>query len=486
MANAENFAQNGPQQPVNGQQPVADANDDRRGPPKLKERQKWRIIVEFAARMTLVTDSMTDALMEELKQMFGFCRSTIYAVWKEYSDQRHVPFEEEIDVAPKYVGRTGKKRREDAVDIEAGVKEIINNARGHITYDMISKRLEDAGYLVAKSTVHLYCKQMNMKTISNFIRPTLSEENKMKRLRWVLDFIEVDEQGRLWFHDMMDYVYIDEKWFRLEEIKRKLKRFPDSPPEPHYHVQSKSHLTQVMCSVGIARPRMSEVSGQYFNGLLSLMPHIEYHEAQRNSRNRPRGTMVPKPYSITADNFYDALTMEEGLIDAIEEGIRPHTNRRVIIQLDNAPGHTGHGNQDKLDDYLDEQGLDIEFKLQPPCSPDLNMCDLTFFRSLDSQISYLKDNAHDMVGLMDAVYAGFEAYDPTKIEHGFGHLFAVFRKILEHRGGNEFRSPHDNVRANIAAGNPLNFVGMQRDQINDLIDEVNDYFDGVEDDLPYV
>jgi hypothetical protein len=118
--------------------------------------------------------------------------------------------------------------------------------------------------------------------------------------------------------------------------------------------------------------------------------------------------------------------------------------------MDNAPGHTGHDNMQRLANFLEEEGYNLQFVLQPSNSPDLNLCDLTFFRSLDAQVNYLKDNCHGIVELMEAVEAGFEAYDPTKMEHGFGHLFATFRKIFEHRGGNDFRSPHDHVRENIA------------------------------------
>jgi len=276
---------------------------------------------------------------------------------------------------------------------------------------------------------------------------------------------------------LYDYVFIDEKWFSFEQIKRKLERFADSPPEPHRHMQSKSHPTQVMHSVAVTRPRQLHVSNE---GLVTIMPHIQCEEAQRNSRNRPAGTMVPTPYTINAENFNEAMTMEDGIIEAIEDAIRPHVgdDLQVIIQMDNAPGHTGHNNMERLADHLQERGYNMQFILQPSNSPDLNLCDLIFFRSLDAQVNYLKDNCHGIAELMEAVEAGFAAYDHTKLENGFGHLFATFRKILDHQGGNDFLSPHDHVRENIAAGRPLNYVGMNIPQVNALVDVVNNYFEG--------
>jgi len=131
--------------------------------------------------------------------------------------------------------------------------------------------------------------------------------------------------------------------------------------------------------------------------------------------------------------------------------------------MDKTSGHTGHDNFEKY-----EEGFEIEFTFQPPNSPDLNINDLTFFNSLDSMVCHMKDNAHDMLGLIDCVTEAFDAYDSAKIDSGFGHLFAVFRKILEHRCGNKSRSPHDHVCENIAAGRSLNFVNMTVEQINEL------------------
>jgi hypothetical protein len=121
---------------------------------------------------------------------------------------------------------------------------------------------------------------------------------------------------------------LDEKFFILEKLKRLLKRFDDSPPEVFHHIQLKSHPSQVLCTEVIARPRMSETSGEFFDGLLTLMPHINWEPAKRNSINRPRGTPVPKSYTINAENFYECMTMEGGIIEAIEDVFRPHLEGR--------------------------------------------------------------------------------------------------------------------------------------------------------------
>ncbi len=250
------------------QQPQPQANpnpapavDDPEGYKYHTLAPKWRICVEYAARMRLNTDLMTGDLLHEVAAIANKGITTIKNVWCEFKQGRMQPFTEDIEMCPKMQNHVGKRRRDDAEEIEAGIKFIVDEAHGNITYSMISKRLNDAGYMVHPSTVWFYCQKMHMKEISNYVRQSLTDEGKMKRLRWVLAYIRIENNIPM-FDNLYDVVYIDEKWFRLEQIKRKLKRFEDSPPEPHYHMQSKRHPTQVMYSVAVARPRTNPVTGE--------------------------------------------------------------------------------------------------------------------------------------------------------------------------------------------------------------------------------
>ena len=51
---------------------------------------------------------------------------------------------------------------------------------------------------------------------SNSLKPILTDAHKTKRLNWCLKF--VDERTML-FHDMYDYVHLDQKWFFLTKDK---------------------------------------------------------------------------------------------------------------------------------------------------------------------------------------------------------------------------------------------------------------------------
>jgi hypothetical protein len=157
-----------------------------------------------------------------------------------------------------------------------------------------------------------------VKEVYNYIKPELSEECKFKRLKWVLSFIENTADG-IMFNNLENSVFLDEKWFILQKLKRLLKRFEDSPPENFSHTKSKSNPT---CTAVTARPRNSEKSEEYFDGLVCLLLHIHWVAAQRRSVNRPRGALVAKPYTMNSENLYDGMMMEGGLIESIEDMCR--------------------------------------------------------------------------------------------------------------------------------------------------------------------
>ena len=253
--------------------------------------QKWRICVEVAARIRRETGELTKHCLDEIILLTGYCRSTIREIWKVYVTQRGRPFEEMVDLLPKKAGHCGRRKRDDSDEIKQAIKAIVNQAGDEITYRAINSSLYQGGYEVSLGTVHKYCHEMNVHEICNVIKPQLTEEGKMKRLRWVLQFIVNTPEDGLMFDPLYDYVYLDEKNFILEKIKRLLKRFEDSPPETFNHIQSKRNPTQVMCTAVIGRPRNSDKSDEYFDGLLTFMPHVNWVPAKRNSQNRPRGTL---------------------------------------------------------------------------------------------------------------------------------------------------------------------------------------------------
>ena len=63
----------------------------------------------------------------------------------------------------------------------------------------------------------------------------------------------------------------------------------------------------------------------------------------------------------------------------------------IKLQVDNAPGHrTSVANSPRLQKLLDKPNPRIELVEQLPQSPCSNLCDLGFFRSIDSRLPKLR------------------------------------------------------------------------------------------------
>ena len=78
--------------------------------------------------------------------------------------------------------------------------------------------------------------------------------------------------------------------------------------------------------------------------------------------------------------------------------------------------------------------------LQPPNSPDTNICDLGLFNALQS--AYWKMSPQTSVDILECVAKAWENYPWQKINHLFLTLQMVFNEIIEHHGGNSFETPH--------------------------------------------
>ena len=206
----------------------------------------------------------------------------------------------------------------------------------------------------------------------------LTEKNEMERLNFCLSFIGNDG----FFDDMYSYVHIDEKWFYITRINQKYYLLPDEEP-PERSCKSKRFITKVMFMAAVARPRYNPNKKALFNGKIGIWPFVYKEPATRNSKNRAKGTLETK--NIQSINKKETKKMIlEKVVPAIKEKW-PLGSRKgeIILQQDNAKPHCS------IDDELivsecRKDGWNINFRCQPPNSPDLNVLDLGYFNSIQA------------------------------------------------------------------------------------------------------
>ena len=85
-------------------------------------------------------------------------------------------------------------------------------------------------------------------------------------------------------------------------------------------------------------------------------------------------------------------------------------------------------------------GWNVTFRFQPANSPDLNVLDLGFFRSIQTLQYECESNSIDE--LIAAVEAAYVSVPNQTLDNVFVTLQSVMLEVMVYRGGNRFKIPH--------------------------------------------
>lgn len=249
--------------------------------------------------------------------------------------------------------------------------------------------------------------------------------------------------------DQKFHLHLDEKWFFGAREYRRVKLLPGQTAKPQ-KTRHKSHIIKEMFVAVVGMPQ--RVGDVWWDGKVGIFPVTRVTQAKRNSINRPAGTDVVESVSLNADVYYDLMTRDGGILQTIREKMPWARDANIVIQHDGAPGHWGGGNNVRLPAAGLQNEWNITFDTQPAQSPDLNLCDLCFFNSLQKASFQIRSQSHTMQQLQDTVLQAWEEYDSMKLERAWGHLFARYREILRLKGGNSTGHLHTDVGVRQKAG----------------------------------
>ncbi len=159
-------------------------------------------------------------------------------------------------------------------------------------------RAVSEGLNIGVSTALRAIEQGLIKKVVTHVKPSLTVEQKRTRLEFCMKHIDLPNCQ---FHSFNDVIHIDEKWFYIQKINQKMYLLKDEPI-PIRKTQSKRFMQKVMFLCAVGKPRPNHKTGAYFNGNLGCFPIIEDTPAKRNSKNRPKSTMVMKEItSVTSE-----------------------------------------------------------------------------------------------------------------------------------------------------------------------------------------
>lgn len=211
---------------------------------------------------------------------------------------------------------------------------------------------------------------------------------------------------------------------------------------PLRQCKSKRYIIKVMFLCAVARPRFDKNGQCTFDGKIGCWPFVERVEAKRDSVNRPKGTLETKPMNVTKAIYTDYILNK--VISAIIAKW-PHCQARTVnigIRQDNPNTHIDPMDPQWIQAKDSHPKFKFYMKKQPPNSPDTNILDLGFFRSLQA-LQWQQPPATTIDGLIANVMAAWEQYDPVLLNKIFLTHQRVCNAILETEdGGNDFGIPH--------------------------------------------
>ena len=187
----------------------------------------------------------------------------------------------------------------------------------------------------------------------------------------------------------------------------------------------------------VARPRRSTSNNTDFDRKIGLYPFTKQQRAQRNSRNRPAGSMVTN-VEVTKESYKKTL-LDHVIPDIKRRFPRPPGNaspeeRIVYPQQDNARPHGANDDPD-LREAMSSDGWNIQLINQPANSPDTNIVDLAFFFTESLQD---RTTPKDIDELLDAMNTAWNAQTPTVLNRVWLSLQTCLRETLLSRGDNDY------------------------------------------------
>ncbi len=201
---------------------------------------------------------------------------------------------------------------------------------------------------------------------------------------------------------MLNHVYVDKKWFYLTQIKGRVINISEEEEIRKTSLKRKRFVTKVIFITAVAHPRYDRTRKAEFHGKIGIWPIVATNPARHSSINRPKGAPVTTP--LTVDKAIYKKLLIEKVFPAIRDLFPSGTGRSIYVQQDNAKPHSCW-NDPIIQQEARRGGWKIKLQNQPPNSPDLNVLDLGFFRSIQSlQEKKSTRNLNDLIAAVSKAF----------------------------------------------------------------------------------
>ncbi|XP_074351579.1 uncharacterized protein LOC141690703 [Apium graveolens] len=193
-----------------------------------------------------------------------------------------------------------------------------------------------------------------------------------------------------------------------------------------------------MFLAAVARPQFDQDNNTLFDGKIGIFLFVYKEPFQRSSKNRIARTLETKACtSITKDVYRSCLLLQ--VLPQIRQKWPLLSSPTTYIQQDNARAHLSM-DDDEFVRAVKQDGFDINLVCQPPNSPDLNVLDFGFFRSI--QTLQHQEAPKNIDELQAVVEKAFNELSPRCLNNVFLSLKSCMVEIIKSFGDNRYKLPH--------------------------------------------
>ena len=393
-------------------------------------QEKWAVVAQYNLHVDPTRNKLPDGALQKITKVMGVPKRTILNFVNDYKHQIKggTIFPDLRSHKKGKVGAKSKRTRE----VERALKNANRITSSAAPYRVLA---ENTGLPLA--SVYRYCMDMGIEKHATWSKPYLTLHQRMCRLRFVLSLVErrgYQISSRfLAFTGMECEVHVDEAWFYLQKDKGFVRLFPGDPMPNPVFLKHKKHIPKIMILTAVAQPRQTP-NGQKFDGKIGIWRVWEERICQRTTLYyHDKDEVYSHDCNMDADLYRQFMTNEvalgdpfDGVFGKIKDKMPNARNINVVVRQDGATPHVGKGNLEYFNARGQLNGFNIVVVTQPSQSPDMNINDLGFFRSLKCRVAHAwtRDEHKCLDAMMEKVESEWENYDYGTTERIWAHQLA--------------------------------------------------------------
>jgi len=354
---------------------------------------------------------------------------------------------------------SGRPRMVITPGIAQWLHQQIVAAHGEISLGELTQQLRNHFHVGSRQSVRRMLNAMGYRPVARRVLPLLTAVHRKAREEWA-----ANAMARVPPWDQADddiWVYIDEKWFEGQRLRKRCLTGP-GVPHPAIAVGSRAHVPKVMFLGAVARPKPD----RGFSGAIGLYPVTEVKTVKRRQRHFNVGDKKHYLVNMNADLF-KSMVKNHVCTDILRQ--TGEWVRRIVIQMDSAGGHGG-GKADintttirELEQWANSWPAELDqllpesrrtqanrptwiFVAQPARSPDLNMLDLGAWCSINSMVPEIRTALghgapiEQIITNVQRAWTTWNSID--KLEQLHDTLQHIYPLIHASHGGNFYKMPH--------------------------------------------